>query len=136
MSLLKKRVVMVAVALSLTLSMSYPCYVAEYNFSDQKKFVDSNNWTYIGSATKDSTTSYGELKITQMYNTDDTINYAFSQVYAKATSSGTSILVTKGSWQTVPIPSSYQSAGKSVALYCMGHNPSLDCKISGFWNVH
>ena len=52
------------------------------------------------------------------------------------TSSGTSTLVTSGSWYDVPIPSSFQAASKSVSLYCKGHIPWIDCKISGYWNVH
>lgn len=79
---------------------------------------------------------YGELKITKMYDADGNETSLYSQVYAKATSSGTSTLVTSGSWYDVPIPSSFQAASKSVSLYCKGHIPWIDCKISGYWNVH
>lgn len=133
---MKKRLYALVMAFTLMVSMSCVCYAAEYNFSGYKKSVDSNSWTYIGSATKDSTTTYGELKVTKMYDASGNLSSWYSQVYAKATSNGTSTLVTKGSWYTIPIPSSYQAAGKSVSLYCMGHDPSLDCKISGYWNVH
>lgn len=88
------------------------------------------------SATKDSATENGELKITKMYDADGNETSLYSQVYAKATSSGTSTLVTSGSWYDVPIPSSFQAASKSVSLYCKGHIPWIDCKISGYWNVH
>ena len=106
------------------------------DFSNLKKSVDSNSWSYIGSATKDSATENGELKITKMYDADGNETSLYSQVYAKATSSGTSTLVTSGSWYDVPIPSSFQAASKSVSLYCKGHIPWIDCKISGYWNVH
>lgn len=112
------------------------CFAEEFNFSNLKKSVDSNSWSYIGSATKDSATENGELKITKMYDADGNETSLYSQVYAKATSSGTSTLVTSGSWYDVPIPSSFQAASKSVSLYCKGHIPWIDCKISGYWNVH
>lgn len=122
-------------ALALVFAMSSVCFAAEFNFSTQKKDVDSNSYSYIGSAKKDSTTDYAELKLTKIYkaNGDDS---SYSYVYAKANSNGTQTLIQKGSWVNVPIPAGAQAAGRTVNLYCKGHNPSLDCKISGFWNVH
>lgn len=117
-------------------ALSSVCFAEEFDFSNLKKSVDSNSWSYIGSATKDSATENGELKITKMYDADGNETSLYSQVYAKATSSGTSTLVTSGSWYDVPIPSSFQAASKSVSLYCKGHIPWIDCKISGYWNVH
>lgn len=122
--------------LALMVALSSVCFAEEFDFSNLKKSVDSNSWSYIGSATKDSATENGELKITKMYDADGNETSLYSQVYAKATSSGTSTLVTSGSWYDVPIPSSFQAASKSVSLYCKGHIPWIDCKISGYWNVH
>lgn len=136
MTKLKNRVFSLCLVFALALSLTTVCFAAEYNFSSYKKSVDSNSWSYIGAATKGSATTDGELKITKIYDADGNESSLFSQVYAKATTDGTSTLVTKGDWYDVPIPSAYQAAGKSVSLYCMGHIPWLDCKISGYWNVH
>lgn len=69
-------------ALALVFAMSSVCFAAEFNFSTQKKDVDSNSYSYIGSAKKDSTTDYAELKLTKIYkaNGDDS---SYSYVYAK-----------------------------------------------------
>ena len=136
MAKIEKRFLSFGLVLALMVALSSVCFAEEFNFSNLKKSVDSNSWSYIGSATKDSATENGELKITKMYDADGNETSLYSQVYAKATSSGTSTLVTSGSWYDVPIPSSFQGASKSVSLYCKGHIPWIDCKISGYWNVH
>lgn len=135
MAKIEKRFLSFGLVLALMVALSSVCFAEEFNFSNLKKSVDSNSWSYIGSATKDSATENGELKITKMYDADGNETSLYSQVYAKATSSGTSTLVTSGSWYDVPIPSSFQAASKSVSLYCKGHIPWIDCKISGYWNV-
>lgn len=120
MAKIEKRFLSFGLVLALMVALSSVCFAEEFNFSNLKKSVDSNSWSYIGSATKDSATENGELKITKMYDADGNETSLYSQVYAKATSSGTSTLVTSGSWYDVPIPSSFQAASKSVSLYCKG----------------
>lgn len=90
------------VAAILVMAIGITCFAAESNFSDEKKFVDSN----------------------------------YKQIYVKGTSLGTGVLVTKGSWVEVPIPSGSSIKGNNILLYGKGHNPSLDCYVSGYWNVH
>lgn len=90
------------VAVILAMAIGITCFAAESNFSDEKKFVDSN----------------------------------YKQIYVKGTSLGTGVLVTKGSWVEVPIPSGSSIKGNNILLYGKGHNPSLDCYVSGYWNVH
>ena len=113
MAKIEKRFLSFGLVLALMVALSSVCFAEEFNFSNLKKSVDSNSWSYIGSATKDSATENGELKITKMYDADGNETSLYSQVYAKATSSGTSTLVTSGSWYDVPIPSSFQAASKS-----------------------
>lgn len=120
MAKIEKRFLSFGLVLALMVALSSVCFAEEFDFSNLKKSVDSNSWSYIGSATKDSATENGELKITKMYDADGNETSLYSQVYAKATSSGTSTLVTSGSWYDVPIPSSFQAASKSVSLYCKG----------------
>ncbi|MDR2044971.1 MAG: hypothetical protein LBQ15_11570 [Clostridium sp.] len=131
-----KHFLSMSLVLALVFVMPSVCFAAEYDFSSVKKSVDSNSWSYIGSATKDKAGSVGEIKVTKMYDADGNESSSYSQVYAKATGNGTSKLVTKGSWYEVAIPAASQSQGSSVGLYCQGHTPWLDCKISGYWNVH
>lgn len=121
--------------LVMVLLFSGSCFAGEYNFANTMKFVDSNSYTYIGKATKDSNTNYGEVKILNIYKADGSSS-GYQQVYARATTIGIVRLVTKGSWYNLTLPSSYRTAGSKVGLYCMGHDPSLDCKITGYWNVH
>lgn len=111
------------------------CLAAECNFTNDKKFVDSNSWTYVCSAVKDADGTLAAVKITTMYDANGKVA-SYQQVYVRATSSGAEKLVTKGTWIDVSIPSGSQKKGNAVALYCKGHNPSLDCYISGYWNVH
>lgn len=135
MSKIKNRILSLSLVLILAFSLTTVCFAAGYDFYNLKKPVDSNSWSYIGSATKASTTANGELTITKIYDADGNESSMYTQVYAKATADGTSTLVRKGSAYYVPIPSAYQSAGKSVSLYCMGHIPWIDCMISGYWDV-
>lgn len=94
MAKIEKRFLSFGLVLALMVALSSVCFAEEFNFSNLKKSVDSNSWSYIGSATKDSATENGELKITKMYDADGNETSLYSQVYAKATSSGTSTLVT------------------------------------------
>lgn len=129
-----RRFLLMGIVLAFVLSMSSICFAAETSFS--KKSVDSNTWTFICSAKKDGSTTYGELKLTNIYKADGTSSSTYSTVKAKASEDGTSTKATKGTWTNIPLPAYYQSAGKGVSLYCMGNTPWLDCKISGYWNVH
>lgn len=132
---MKKRFLSLALIGTFILTFSSVCYAGEYNFSNKKHSVDSNTWSYVGSAMKDSDTEYAELKITKIYDANG-LDSNYTYIYAKATVNGTSTLIKKGDWRQVPIPSDYQKKGKGIMLYCMGHDPKLDCQISGYWNVH
>ena len=107
--------------------------VAETQFS--AKYVDSNEFTYVCRAQQYSYSDYAALKITQIYKADgSTSNY--KRVHCKSMLVDEVVLVEKGTWMDIPIHSSVKGAGKNNDLYAMGHDPSLDCKISGYWNVH
>lgn len=120
MAKIEKRFLSFGLVLALMVALSSVCFAEEFDFSNLKKSVDSNSWSYIGSATKDSATENGELKITKMYDADGNETSLYSQVYAKATSSGTSTLVTSGSWYDVPIPSSFRQLAKVLACTARG----------------
>ena len=70
MAKIEKRFLSFGLVLALMVALSSVCFAEEFNFSNLKKSVDSNSWSYIGSATKDSATENGELKITKMYDAD------------------------------------------------------------------
>lgn len=118
---------------ALIASMATMVFATEAPFSSKR--VDSNEWTYVTGGKKETTTSSADLKITALYKADGSAS-DYWRIYAKATSSGTKTYVEKGSYYTIPIPSSFQAAGSNVSLYLMGHSPSLDCKASGNWVVH
>lgn len=106
---------------------------AETQFS--AKFVDSNQYTYVCTAQQYSYSDDAALKITQIYKADGSASN-YKRVYCKSLLIGSAVLVEKGTWYDIPIPESLKGAGKNNDLYAMGHDPSLDCKISGYWNVH
>lgn len=62
MAKIEKRFLSFGLVLALMVALSSVCFAEEFNFSNLKKSVDSNSWSYIGSATKDSATENGELK--------------------------------------------------------------------------
>ena len=119
----------------IVIAMSITCIAAESNFSNEKKFVDSNTYTSITYAVRDDVNSTPEVKITAIYDADKQ-DSNYKQIYVKASSFGTETLVTKGKWMDVPIPSIVNIKGNNIYLYGKGHNPSLDCYVSGYWNVH
>lgn len=117
----------------LVLSMTNVCFAKELDFT--KVFVDSNQYTSVKSGTKDITNTTADLNVENIYTSSGgTSNY--KQVKAKIMSSGTETIADKGATTSLPIPSRYQSAGSRVTLYCMGNNPALDCKISGYVDIH
>ena len=99
------------------------------------KYVESDKYTYVCTAQQYSYSDYAAVKITQIYKADGSKSN-YQQVYCKSMLIGEYKLVDKGCWEDLRIPDSVKGAGKSNDLYAMGHNPSLDCKISGYWNVH
>ena len=114
-------------------SMATMVFAASSSFNSA--FVDSNQWTYVTTCKKETTSSTADLKITALYKADGSTS-DYWRIYAKASSSGKKTYVEKGSYYTIDIPDSYQNAGKYVPLYLLGHSPSLDCKASGQWVVH
>lgn len=128
-----RRVLSLAMAAFLIASMAIVILGAEVSFN--RKYVDSNTWTYTATDRKETKTDDAELKITQLLKADGSSS-DYWRIYAKATSSGAKTYVEKGSYWDIPIPEDYREAGKSVSLYLMGHLPSLDCRASGHWVVH
>ena len=130
---MKKKIFSTILFIVFVLSMSTVCFAAETSFT--KKDVDSNSFTFICRATKESTSSTASVKITDIYTASGGAS-TYVQVIARACSDGSVRLVTRGIWADLPIPSAYQGKGSSVPLYCTGRTPFLDCQVSGYWNVH
>lgn len=100
-----------------------------------KAYVDSNTYSYIANAVKDTTTNNAIFNLTAIYKSDGTTSN-YRKVYAKANSDGVEYSVSVGDYLSMTIPAGSRTAGSRVFLYCKGNNPSLDCRISGYWNVH
>lgn len=100
-----------------------------------KKAVDSNSYTYITGATKETTTTYAGVQISDIYKADGSSS-SYNNVYVKACTTGYGLSATKGRYLDLTIPSGYRAAGSYVTLYAKGNVPWLDCKISGYWIVH
>ncbi len=128
----KKRLVLLVLLFSF--SIVGTCLAGELSFN--KKFVDSNSWTLIGSAVKDSYGSYGEVRILKMYNANQEEDADYKKLKVKAAPNGEQTLAYKGRWCEVSIPLAYQLEGTSIQLFGMGNDSTLDCYITGYWNVH
>ena len=51
MAKIEKRFLSFGLVLALMVALSSVCFAEEFDFSNLKKSVDSNSWSYIGSAT-------------------------------------------------------------------------------------
>jgi hypothetical protein len=131
----KKRtfIVYVAVIASALILSTISAFANELSITN--KNVDSNTWTYVGYATKSTTSSYATVKITKLLTANGSASL-YTLLKVKATSTGTSYTVTLGVNTDIPIPSGSRAAGTAVGYYCMGNNPALDCKASGYFNSH
>ncbi len=124
-------------SLVLVLACALPrvCYAKTTYFGNM--FVDSNEYTWVASETKDTATKTARVYLTDIFKPGgEASNY--TKVYAKA-ESGPETLVKKGTWVELPFSESqimYYLAGANISIYCKGHNPSLDCEVSGNWDVY
>lgn len=109
--------------------------VSATEVSFAKRYVDSNEWRYVTTAKKETETTTASILITAIYKADGSPSN-YWRLYAKATNGGPSRYIEKNVWYSISIPDTYQKAGKYVSLYLMGHDPSLDCQVSGYWVVH
>ncbi len=109
--------------------------VSATEVSFTKRYVDSNEWTFVTTAKKQTTTTTASIYVTAIYKKDGS-DSDYWRLYARASSTGSSKLITSGSWCDLTIPTAYRDAGKFVPLELMGHDPSLDCQVSGYWVVH
>lgn len=100
-----------------------------------KAFVDSNQYTYVTSATKVYNTTYADVTVSQIFK-DDGSNSAYSYVWCTSSKYLEGRRVTKTVPMSLPVPEAAQTAGSTVILYAKGNNPSLDCRISGSWTVY
>ena len=99
-------------------------------------FVDSNEYTWVASEVKDAVSTSARVYITDIFKPGgETSDY--SKVYAKETS-GPETLAKKGMWVEIPFSTSGILGifgGARISIYCKGHNPALDCEVSGNWDV-
>ncbi len=128
-----KSVTSITLCIATILCVTSLASAAESSFT--KSSVDSNSYSFVTTEKKDTTSTTAAVKIENIYKADGSASN-YSTVDVKATSSGTGVSVNKGSTVDISIPSGSQSSGSYVAMYSKGNIPWLDCKISGYWNVH
>lgn len=133
---MKKTIVVVA-AIVCVLSVGIEVLAASKTFS--KAFVDSNQWTSIVSARKDSTSGFCSVTVDDIYDADgNTCNYKKVKVVCYNTTNvavnNSSYTATKGKMCIMGYKSGFNVVGRTMTLKAMGNNPSLDCKISGAFN--
>lgn len=127
-----KNSISIVIAIFVIISTNLVCKAQVSNFG--KAYVDSNTYSYVTSATASSYATTAKVIVTNIFKADGS-NSNYKQVYCKV-SSGIPILVSIGSYYNLAVPSSNRGVGKSISLYAMGHDPSLDCRITGIFNAN
>ena len=131
---MKKKLSFVPVlAVAFALLMSSISFAKEVSFT--KKFVDSNSYTFITSAVKDTYSETADIKISNIYKADGSSSN-YNIVWIKVSGVDEGVPITKGYWYTMDLPPLYKDAGDSIILYAKGNNARLDCMISGILDVH
>lgn len=128
-----RTVVLTLCLVVLMASMAVSVLGTEVTFT--QAYVDSNQYSFITSGYKERDTKTIDVYISAIYKYDYS-NSNYWRVYARATGSGTRTLVFKGEHNDVDLPEKSRKAGSYIALYLMGHDPSLDCRVTGYVNIH
>lgn len=132
-----KKGIVATMAMVCVLSIGTEVLAASKTFS--KKFVDSNQWTTVVNARKDSTSGFCSVTIDDIYDADGN-DCDYKKIKAvcynskKVAVNKSSYTVTKGKMCIMGYKSGFSVIGKTMTLKAMGNNPSLDCKISGAFN--
>ena len=131
---LKKGIVYISV---LGMLLSTRALAAEKSFVKTK--VDSNEWTYIVTATKADKGETCKVEISNIYKANGSnSNYeavrGVIRSNTKTASVSSNIRLGKKT-TTIALLEAYQAKGTILSFYSMGNNPSLDCKISGTFYV-
>ena len=117
------------------------CMAKSVSYSS--KFVDSNEYTFITSATKETTSDVATVNVSTMYKSSNgkkgevATNYKY--LYVQLGSSGgqaASQKVTKGKSKDFNLVTKYKAKGTTLSMYAMGNDPELDCYIDGNFNVY
>lgn len=126
---------MIVAVLSLAMILGTQWLVSAGTVTFNKKYVDSNTYSIVATATKDTYYGYGEVLITNIYKANGAPS-DYKQVYCKVYPNGETKLITiaEKTFVDIQIPVSAITPGSNVSLLAMGHNPALDCMVSGYWN--
>lgn len=127
-----KNSIAIVIAMFIIISTNLVCKAQVSNFA--KAYVDSNTYSYVTSATASSYSTTARVMVTNIFKADGS-NSNYKQVYCKV-NSGIPVLVTIGSYYKLGVPSSNRGAGKAISLYAMGHDPSLDCRVTGIFDAN
>lgn len=130
----KKRFLNISVATMLLFASAINVFAASNTFSSVK--VDSNEWSYVSNAVKETTYGEIETRITAIYKANgDASNY--KQIKGRFTSGG-NCCTTSNSYSVklkenlfCDLKDSYKKVGKAITFWGMGRDASLDCKVSG-----
>lgn len=129
----RKRIMIAVIACCMLFMHTAVCMAAEelFFYAD----VDSNSFTPIISAQKDSYGEVGTVYINKIHTANGGASL-YSTVHCRATIYGEDEPVTKGQSVNLALPVGYREAGNHVQLQAKGNTPYLDCQITGYWNVH
>lgn len=130
-----KSKVISALAVGFMVFSVLPVSAASVPFSSKK--VDSNEWTYVVSITRDTTKNSVGVNLSSILKADGSSSN-YKNVRAKYKVGSNNALdnlseskLVLGQTVSVKLKPAYQKEGVKVEFYAMGNDPKLDCKITG-----
>lgn len=101
-----------------------------------KQYVDSNEYTYICSSTSSGWLDGVQISLGAIYKANGSESN-YKKVYVMPHTNGTTLesrLLNVNTSTYYSVPAAYQGNNVSSQLFAMGHNPSLDCQITGIFS--
>lgn len=139
-----KKALVIALSGAIFATSTANAAVSKFN----KSYVDSNQWTKVASASKETNSELVRVKISAIYKANgNASNYKRVKGYIGLSSNGYMVTNTKRCWKVDSVDDDgkqydgytlfsvkydqYRYRGTKLAFVAMGNDPSLDCRISG-----
>ncbi|MBP5623577.1 MAG: hypothetical protein J6X36_01755 [Lachnospiraceae bacterium] len=100
------------------------------------QYVDSNQYTYVCSSYGSGWVDHLQVYVGAIYKANGSESN-YKKVYVMPSAGGNSLdsrLLKVGNTSYYSIPAAYQGNDVTSQLFAMGHNPSLDCQITGLFS--
>ena len=111
----------------------FSCTITAFAVEDSytNKYVSLSSFTYITGDFKDTYSTTAAVLITSVQDEAGTDSNKF--VMVRTISGSTPRIVRAGTSVDISLPESCRDAGSWVPMYAKGE---INCRISGYWNIH